>query len=185
MSTATPAKHRQQLSAGAAADRLFRELFEAHARLVWRSLSGLGVHENDVPDASQQVFMVLQGKLGQIHEGCALSTFIYGICLRVASDFRKRAHVRREQLYAVPPDIHTLAPQEDAVMSRQAMDRLRAALDAIDPAQREVFVLYEIEELPMAEVASAAGCPLQTAYSRLHAARRAVAEALGEHLEGE
>ena len=43
-------------------------------------------------------------------------------------------------------------------------------------------MLYEIEELPMAEVARALGCPIQTAYSRLHAARRAVAAAMGECL---
>ena len=35
-------------------------------------------------------------------------------------------------------------------------------------------MLYEIEELTMAEVAEALGCPLQTAYSRLHAARKVV-----------
>jgi RNA polymerase sigma-70 factor (ECF subfamily) len=137
----------------------FREIFDAHARFVWRSLLGLGVPENDVPDASQQVFVVLQGKLDQIDEGCSVSTFAYGICLRVASDFRRRAHVRREQLCATPPERPTSAPQEGIVSHREALGRLRAVLDAIDPAQREVFVLYEIEELAMAEVARAVGCP--------------------------
>jgi RNA polymerase sigma-70 factor (ECF subfamily) len=161
----------------------FRELFDAHARFVWRSLLALGVAEADVPDASQQVFVVLQGKLDQIDEGCKVSTFVYGICLRVASDFRRRAHVHREQLCAAPPERETAASQESVVSHREALAKLRAALDAIDPAQREVFVLYEIEEIGMAEVARAVGCPLQTAYSRLHAARRTVAAALGEHLE--
>jgi RNA polymerase sigma-70 factor (ECF subfamily) len=184
MSSATQVDKSQAASAAALGD--FREVFQAHARFVWRSLLGLGVPENDVPDASQQVFLVLQGKLDQIDEGCAVSTFVYGICLRVASDFRRRAHVRREQLCAVPPERPTAAPsQESLVSSREALDRLRTALDAIDPAQREVFVLYEIEELGMAEVARAVGCPLQTAYSRLHAARKSVTAALGEHLEGE
>jgi RNA polymerase sigma-70 factor (ECF subfamily) len=69
------------------------------------------------------------------------------------------------------------------VSQREALERLRTALDLIDPGQREVFVLYEIEELGMAEVARAVGCPLQTAYSRLHAARRRIAAVLGEHGE--
>ena len=34
-----------------------------------------------------------------------------------------------------------------------------------------MFVLYEIEGLTMKEVCDVVGCPLQTAYSRLHAAR--------------
>ena len=68
----------------------------------------------------------------------------------------------------------TAATQETILSQRQVLRRLWAALDDIDPAQRAVFVLYEIEELTMAEVAEAVGCPLQTAYSRLHAARKIV-----------
>jgi RNA polymerase sigma-70 factor (ECF subfamily) len=51
-------------------------------------------------------------------------------------------------------------------------------LDRLDEAQRAVFVLYEIEELSMAEIAEAVGCPLQTAYSRLHAARAQVEQTI-------
>ncbi|MDD9933104.1 MAG: hypothetical protein OXT09_05850 [Myxococcales bacterium] len=42
--------------------------------------------------------------------------------------------------------------------------------------RREVFVLYELEELSMPEVAQAVGCPLSTAYSRLHSGRQRVRE---------
>lgn len=158
----------------------FREIFEANARFVWRSLLSLGVSENDVPDASQQVFVTLSSKLGQLAADCSVRTFAYGICLRVAADFRNRAHLRREQLCAVLPEPPAAASQEGLLSQREALRRLRQALDQIEPVQRDVFVLYEIEELPMAEVAQAVGCPLQTAYSRLHAARRAVAALLGE-----
>ena len=46
------------------------------------------------------------------------------------------------------------------------------------PRSRAVFVLFELEELPMAGVAVAVGCPLQTAYARLYAARSIVEVAL-------
>jgi RNA polymerase sigma-70 factor, ECF subfamily len=163
-------------------DEGFRAIFEANARFVWRSLLGLGVSESDVPDASQQVFVVLNQKLHQLESGCSIRTFAYGICLRVASDFRSRAHLRREQLCAVLPDQGSAATQEGILTQREALRRLQAVLAQIDPAQREVFVLYEVEEVDMTEVARAVGCPLQTAYSRLHAARKAVASALGEDL---
>jgi len=48
------------------------------------------------------------------------------------------------------------------------------SLEDLDDEKREVFVLYELEELTMNEVADALACPLQTAYSRLYAARDAV-----------
>jgi RNA polymerase sigma-70 factor (ECF subfamily) len=164
--------------AAAAPIPTFREAFDAHAAFVWRSLLGLGVRDADVADASQQVFVVLHGKLDRLAPGCALRTFVYGICLRVASDFRQRAHVRHEQLHAQPVEQSTRLTPEDELSHRETLRRLDDALGRLDPAQRDVFVLYEIEDLPMIEVARAVGCPLQTAYSRLHAARRVVAAAL-------
>ena len=44
----------------------------------------------------------------------------------------------------------------------------------------DAFILFEIAELSMHEVAVTLGCPLKTAYKRLYAARRAIAEQLGE-----
>jgi RNA polymerase sigma-70 factor (ECF subfamily) len=159
----------------------FREVFDKHARYVWRSLLGLGVHERDAADASQQVFLVVHDRLAadQVPAG-AVRTFVYGVCLRVASDFRRRAHRRHERLFADPPEPTQPPDQERAAWTRQALAQLDAVLAGLPAAQREAFVLYEIEELSMNDVASALGCPLQTAYSRLHAARKVVVAALGE-----
>jgi RNA polymerase sigma-70 factor (ECF subfamily) len=49
-------------------------------------------------------------------------------------------------------------------------------LEHLDDEKREVFVLYELEELSMKEVATVCDCPLQTAYSRLRAARKILLE---------
>jgi len=53
----------------------------------------------------------------------------------------------------------------------EARSALQALLDELDDDKRAVLVLYELEGLTMKEVAATVGCPLQTAYSRLHAAR--------------
>ena len=45
-------------------------------------------------------------------------------------------------------------------------------LESLDEEKRAVFVLYEIEDLAMPEIAEALSLPLQTAYSRLYAARK-------------
>ena len=161
----------------AAASPSFREVFHAQARFVWRSLLALGVGEADVPDASQHVFLVVHEKLDRLEPGCSVRTFVYGVCLRIASDFRRRAHVRRERPYAEPPEQVSPPTQEDRLSHVQALAALQGVLDRLDPAQRDVFVLYELEEIGMSDVARAVGCPLQTAYSRLHAARKAVVAA--------
>ena len=60
---------------------------------------------------------------------------------------------------------------------RRALTALHAALDRLDEDKRAVFVLFEIEQLSMREVADAVGCPVQTAYARLYAARALVTQA--------
>jgi len=171
-------------AAASGGETAFRKAFDDHARYVWRSLLGLGVAEADVPDASQQVFVVLHDRLVDLLPGASLRTFVYGICLRVASDFRRRAHRRHERLCAEPPERAAGVSPEGRAADREALGALEAALDRLPAAQREVFVLYEIEELPMDQIAEALACPLPTAYSRLRLARRAVSETLGEHLTG-
>ena len=162
----------------------FREVFDSHARFVWRSLSGLGVHPADVPDASQQVFLIVHARLqAERIPAAAMRTFAYGVCLRIASDFRRRAHRRRESLSAEPPELPCAPIQERNVALGEALALLEVTLDRLPAPQREAFVLYEIEELGMSDVARALGCPLQTAYSRLHAARKVVMAALGGSLD--
>ena len=95
------------------------------------------------------------------------------------SRLSRARHLRRERLYADPPDEILPPTQEGQLSERQALQLLEQALDRLDPAQRTVFVLYEIEEQTMPEIARTLGCPLQTAYSRLHAARRSVVAAMG------
>ncbi len=86
--------------------------------------------------------------------------------------------VRREIVTDEPPESPESGRQHDALAMKQARVVLDRILDELDDDKRAVFVLYEIEELSMAEVADALGCPLQTAYSRLHAARKLVESAV-------
>ena len=150
------------------------EIFREYAPFVWRGLRRLGVPESDVEDVCQEVFVVVHRKLGDFEGRSSLRTWIYGICARTASDYRRSGRVRREVVTDAPPDAPHEGGQHDAVALRQARATLDRILDELDDDKRAVFVLYEIEELTMAEVAEALACPLQTAYSRLHAARKVV-----------
>jgi RNA polymerase sigma-70 factor (ECF subfamily) len=155
----------------------FPEVFERTAPFVWRALRRLGVREADVPDICQEVFVVVHRRLPDFDGSSALRTWIYGICLRTASQYRRRAPQLREVPEADAREQSVMPDQEDVLERRRARDRLDLALEKLDDDKRAVFVLYELEELPMKEVAAALGCPLQTAYSRLHGARREVEEA--------
>lgn len=161
----------------------FREIFDEYAPFVWRTLRHLGIAEADLDDTCQDVFTTVHRKLESFEGRSTLRTWIYGICMRVASDRRRRAHVRRERPMAEPPARVVEATQEQDYAHEQARALLARLLDALDEDKRAVFVLYEIEGLPMKEIAEVVGCPLQTAYSRLHAARARVLQGARRHGE--
>ncbi len=153
-------------------------LFHEHAAFAWRLLRRLGVADADTDDVCQEVFLTVHRRLPDFEGRSSTRTWVYGICIRVAADYRKRTHSRREVPSPRPPERAVDASQEDDVALREARALLDRVLDGLDDDKRAAFVLYEIEELPLREIASALGCPLQTAYSRLQAARREVEDAL-------
>jgi len=155
----------------------FREVFQENAPYVWRCLRRLGVAPADVEDVCQEVFVVVHRKLSDYDGRASVRSWLYGFCVRKASDYRRLAHIRREKVTDELPELPTSQGQDEALDRRAARDFLDALLDRLDEPQRTVFVLYEVEELPMHEVARIADCPLQTAYSRLHAARRRIQSA--------
>ncbi|MEY4544506.1 MAG: hypothetical protein RL685_701 [Pseudomonadota bacterium] len=163
----------KRLELGPAAD--FSRIFSEHAPFVLRVLRHLGVPGSDVQDQAQEVFVGVHRGLAGFDGRSSLRTWIYGICVRVASNHRRKAYVRRERAVAEPPEAIDPVAQQ-AMEHGQRWPALQRLLDTLDADKREVFVLYELEELSMREVAEACGCPLQTAYSRLHAARRLLLE---------
>jgi RNA polymerase sigma-70 factor (ECF subfamily) len=160
---------------------VFSEIYRDNVGFVWRSLRRLGVCERYVDDVCQEVFVIVHRKLSTFDATATMRTWLFGIARRVAADHRKRAHVRRETL-AAPSDLdanQARTPDESSAFElRRARAILDEILDELDEAKRAVFVLFELEEMPMSEVAKAVECPLQTAYSRLAAARKQVESAV-------
>jgi RNA polymerase sigma-70 factor, ECF subfamily len=148
-----------------------RTVFNEHARYVIRTLRHLGVKDADVDDVAQEVFVTVHRKLPEFEGRSKLRTWLYAICLRVASDHRRRAYVVRERPTDSPPvdGVERTGNEPDTSLESRAF--VQELLEHLDDDKRAVLVLYEIEGLTMREVAEVIGCPLQTAYSRLHAAR--------------
>lgn len=160
---------------------VFSEIYRENVAFVWRSLRRLGVSERYVDDVCQEVFVIVHRKLATFDASATVRTWLFGIARRVAADHRKLAHVRRETLAspsALDRDPALTADEPDALELRRARGVLDEILDELDDAKRAVFVLFELEEMPMSDVAKAVECPLQTAYSRLAAARKQVESAV-------
>ena len=156
------------------------EIFREHGRYAFRLLRRLGVPDADVDDVFQEVFVIVHRKLPDLDPNAVLRAWVYGICVRRAANYRKRNRARREiatEEAIERVEIDPTTPGE-AIDARKAREILETILRGLPDEKREVFVLYEIEELPMQEVADAVGCPLHTAYSRLYAARKLIHEGI-------
>ena len=156
------------------------QIHELHADFVWSSLQRLGIHVADLEDALQDVFVVVHRRLGSFDGSSRLSTWLFGICLRVASQYRRKAHRRRERGVV---DLERMASEGEgdapdaAMLAHEAERRLEQVLDALEPGRRVVFVMFEVESVGCAEIAEQLGLPLGTVYSRLSAARADFAKA--------
>jgi RNA polymerase sigma-70 factor (ECF subfamily) len=154
-------------------DARLRSIVAEHYAFLWRLLRRLGVREPDVEDAAQRCLWTIAQRLDDIAPGKEKS-FLFGVALRVAKGARRPAapwEVRDDDLLdAIPAEAPDAGEQLD---DRRARAMLDALLDAMPLDLRTVFVLYEIEEFTMAEIAGALEIPPGTVASRLRRARAA------------
>ncbi len=161
----------------------FEDLVDRYATHVWRMLRYLGVREADIEDAAQEVFLVVHRRLAELENPAAVRAWITSICVGIASNARRSHRRRREELTDEIPEGQVADGVESLVERKRARQLLLEILAQLDDDKRTVFVLFEIEDMEMAEIAEMLGCPLKTAYSRLYAARRWVTSQVEPLLE--
>jgi RNA polymerase sigma-70 factor (ECF subfamily) len=117
--------------------------------------------------------LVVFRRLPDFVERAKVSTWIFRICMRVAKDHRRRAHVRREVLDDSSFDLQTDGRESAAEMAERQEDLalFDAALARLDLEQRAVFILFELENMSGEQVADTLEIPLGTVYSRLRRGR--------------
>src|SRR6478609_321544 len=170
----SPAAVARPSAAGSAAE--LGAVYEAHFRYVWRCLRSLGVHDAQLDDALQDVFVIVQRKLPEFDGGAQLRTWLYAIALRISRKYRERARREPTSLEATPenqPELVLTHSGEGAALQNERLALARAALEALSDEQREVFVLARVEQMSAPEISSVVEIPLNTVYSRLRAARLA------------
>jgi RNA polymerase sigma-70 factor, ECF subfamily len=157
----------------------FDGVYRAHFAFVWRSARRLGVRDAALDDVVQEVFVVVHRRLASFEGRSSLRTWLFGITARVVRDHR-RAAKRKETPGGIDPDTLPAAPSGGAE-NAEAVQVLHALLDELEDERREVFVMAELEQASVPEIAEALGLNLNTTYSRLRAARQDFEQALARH----
>lgn len=160
-------------------DSAFREVFDAQASRVHRTLRALGVDTSALDDALQDVFLVVHDKLPAFVPDAQLSTWIYAITYRVAQNYRRR--IRRTTHSALSgEEISLRESPESETATAEAARFVRDFCQSIPEEKRDVFVLCVLEERTVPEVAALLDVKLNTVYSRLRNVRAEFRERLLE-----
>jgi RNA polymerase sigma-70 factor (ECF subfamily) len=155
----------------AALNELMRAIYPSIRRIIFRFA---GPRRSDVSeDLVQAALEQICRSLHHFEGRSRLSTFVFGICHRVVARHRRYDRVR--SWYARDAEEATL-PQTplppDALLERaHVVADARRALDGLDGEERAAFVLHEVEELQLDEVAEVLRCSTRTVKRRLRAAR--------------
>jgi RNA polymerase sigma-70 factor (ECF subfamily) len=148
------------------------QLVSAHFDALWRFLRRLGVPDCDVDDCVQEVLVVAARRLADIEPGRERA-FLFGTAVSIARTLRRTRQRRRELVDEALAEFADPGPGPDAAVDigrgRRLLD---AVLDQLPTELRAIFVLYELEELTMAEIANLLALPPGTVASRLRRARR-------------
>jgi RNA polymerase sigma-70 factor (ECF subfamily) len=119
-----------------------------------------------------EVFVRVHSRIGELDRARSPRPWLFAFCVRLASDYRnlKRHKVELLAVSSVP-EPHGPAAAEEGIARAEARRIAARALEELDMDKRAVFVLHELDETPIPEVARALDIPEGTAYSRLRAAR--------------
>jgi RNA polymerase sigma-70 factor (ECF subfamily) len=170
-----------QHAASQDATRLRRAVGE-HYDFVWRSLRRLGVVHADAEDVAQEVFVTFSRRLSDVEAGKERA-FLYRTAVNHAAHVHRsrarRREVSDELLDEAPSSVRT---PEDLLDGARARALCHELLDELSLEQRAVFVLYELEQMTMVDVAETLELPLGTVASRLRRAREAFKQRLERRL---
>jgi RNA polymerase sigma-70 factor (ECF subfamily) len=162
----------------------FNAIYRQYFSFVWASAKRFGVRPEFMDDVVQEVFIVIHAKVHTLEKPEALRSWIYGVVRRTVSDHHSS---QRSRPLGTPLEGAVEARLSDGATPLHATERtdrlalLERLLDELGETKREVFVLAELHEMTAPEIADALGIPLNTAYSRLRAARQEFDEALARH----
>jgi RNA polymerase sigma factor (sigma-70 family) len=162
----------------AGSDAAFEALFDRHGAALFSFAYHLLGRRQDAEDLCQSAWVEAIRSLGSFQGRSAFRTWLHGIALNLYRNQRRRVRPEFEELEAELLATAAEADPQAMAERRESARDLCAALARLDPAQREVVILREVQGFTYREIAALLNCPLGTVKSRLHYALAALRAAL-------
>jgi RNA polymerase sigma-70 factor (ECF subfamily) len=181
----------EQLAAAESPEELDTEsLYRRYGGQVSRWVKRLW-GRRDAEDVLHEVFMVVQRRIREFRGDAALTTWLYGITVRVVIARRRKERVRRLLFARAVPELQfERDPAETplgSALKGQAAAMVYAALDDLSEKDRSLLIMFELEGLPVDDIMTVFGISEDNAWVSLHRARsrfrNAYSKRFGRELE--
>lgn len=150
--------------------------FAAYFDLLWRLAARLGVPPAQVDDVVQEAFITADKRASELAPGSE-RRFLVSTTVKLAANTRRRQQTRQQYLATWAAAAEEPANAEQLLQQKELRLALDVALDELPDEQRQVLVLYELEDYALAEIAELLDIPQGTVASRLGRARAKFAKA--------
>lgn len=163
-------------------------LYREHGQFVVRVLErlcGCGPH---IDDLVQETFLAAHNKRSTYDKERALvTTWLYGIAANMS-----RRHLRSQGRFGFmlnrfekEPEQQVVARPDAALEAEEAARLVAHVLQSLPIKQREVFALYELEQMDGPAISAMLAIPEGTVWTRLHHGRKRFSEVMRKKLGSE
>lgn len=173
--------------------RAFDLLVLKYQRKIMRLLSRMIREPAEVEDVAQEAFIKAYRALPQFRGESAFYTWLYRIAINTARNWQSASNRRPagssivetedNETFDQIDNLTDISTPESLMASRQVVDTVNAAIDALPEDLRTAIVLREIEGMSYEDIAKTMNCPIGTVRSRIFRAREAIAAQLRPVLE--
>jgi RNA polymerase sigma-70 factor (ECF subfamily) len=160
----------------------FRRLVEMHQTFAWSVAYRLLNKQYETEEVVQEAFIRVWKKLSGFRKEMRFSTWLYKIVVNLCYDSLKAEKARKK--YGDPDstkELLTISSNDNIekdMVNREQVDLIRMLTAKLSPLQKVVFVLSELEELPVDEIRAITGMSPSKIKSNLYCARREIREKL-------
>jgi len=150
------------------ADFEFDQVYRDTKELVWKLVSRYVFTREDREDLFQEIFLNIYSALPKFRGDSRVNTWLYRIAVNCSINYvKKQGRIRR--LLRILEGLRLIEESPPA-----EIDEVSVPLAKLNPQQRMVLLLAEVEEKPLEEIAQTMGIPVGTVKSNLHRAKEII-----------
>ncbi len=166
---------------------LYEILMRRNNQKLFRVIRGYMSEQNEIEDIMQDTYLIAYEKLWQYKQNAQFSTWLIRIGINQAlARIKQKTKLNTTDIVAISekPTIELQDEKQPGpahkMMRKEAKEILEKAIDNLNDKYRSVYIMREVEEMSIAEIADCTDLSISNVKVRLHRAKNMIKENLYE-----